>query len=195
MKEEANKLPTESPKPEFDPWEWAQGCDPASNPGELLKSCALQAHEVIKANQQDTEVQGLALKLMNMVAGIFQSDWKNPDGSYDEDAIRRAHVKMYMVGVESLRLAIVTKHDSMSVDEVIDEFRERILSAGGKKAARARHEDSNLKKTKLLAEWDATGNQYDSRADFSRIIGSIHGVKERTLLSWIAVHEKKKAQA
>lgn len=61
-----------------------------------------------------------------------------------------------------------------------------------KERAEKRHAPINQKKDALLAEWDATHAEYDSRADFARIISAREKMKERTLYDWIAAHEKKK---
>lgn len=58
--------------------------------------------------------------------------------------------------------------------------------------AKKRHAETNGKKAASLAEWDATGSEYESRADFARIISSRDGIKYRTLYDWIAAHEKTK---
>ncbi|MFP6847916.1 MAG: hypothetical protein VCA57_04370 [Pseudomonas sp.] len=88
-----NKPKSEVPmeRPEYDPWEWLQGDDPANNPGDLLKSCAFQAHRVIEANKGSPEMQKQALDLLNMAVGMFTSfDWKSQDGTISEDAVRRS---------------------------------------------------------------------------------------------------------
>lgn len=158
-------LPIEPTKLEFDPWEWAQGDDPTNNPGELLKSCGRQAEAVIKANKGNPELQSQALGLMNMVVGIFTAfDWKRADGTANDDAIRRSLVAMYMVGVESARLAITTKQDSVSVDEAINELKRQTLSDSARRAADARHSQpggSRDRRDKIRAIW-ATG-KYSSR--------------------------------
>ncbi|WP_324731579.1 hypothetical protein [Pseudomonas paeninsulae] len=59
--------------------------------------------------------------------------------------------------------------------------------------AALRHAPTNQQKAATLTEWDATSSDYESRADFSRIIGKRDGIKERTLYDWIASHEKSKA--
>lgn len=59
--------------------------------------------------------------------------------------------------------------------------------------AALRHAPTNQQKAAALTEWDATSSDYESRADFVRIIGKRDGIKERTLYAWIAAHEKSKA--
>lgn len=58
--------------------------------------------------------------------------------------------------------------------------------------AAQRHAPSNQRKATLLAEWDATSSEYESRADFARIISQREGVIYRTLYDWIAAHERTK---
>ena len=104
-------------KPEYDPWEWIQGDDPANNPGDLLISCAKQALRITEANKDNVRIRDQALDLANMATGMFTTfEWKGPDGAISEDAVRHSLVAMYMVGVESARLAIATKQDSVSID-------------------------------------------------------------------------------
>ena len=66
------------------------------------------------------------------------------------------------------------------------------ISANGKRSAKVRHATTNQIKDALLIEWDATHAEYDSRADFARIISAREKMKERTLYDWITAHEKKK---
>lgn len=65
-------------------------------------------------------------------------------------------------------------------------------SREAKERAKLRHQKMNTQKAAVLAEWDATGSEYESRADFARIVGGLHGLKHRTLYEWIAAHEKSK---
>lgn len=59
--------------------------------------------------------------------------------------------------------------------------------------ATLRHASTNQQKATLLAEWDAQGREYKSRADFARIVSKRDGVKYRTLYDWIAQHDSEKA--
>jgi hypothetical protein len=56
------------------------------------------------------------------------------------------------------------------------------------KAAQAKHSPRNQVKSIILAEWCATGAEYNSRADFSRILGDLHGEKHRTVYDWVTQH-------
>lgn len=58
--------------------------------------------------------------------------------------------------------------------------------------AELRHKPANQQKTALLAEWDATASEYESRADFTRIVSQREGMKYRTLYEWIARHDSAK---
>jgi hypothetical protein len=64
------------------------------------------------------------------------------------------------------------------------------ISASATARANIRHQEMKSKKSELLQEWDASGGEYESRADFARIISKLRGVKYRTLYEWIAGHEK-----
>ncbi|NHN76689.1 hypothetical protein HA520_05220 [Azotobacter chroococcum] len=66
------------------------------------------------------------------------------------------------------------------------------MSLTASKAASIRHKENREQKAAILAEWEATGSQYNSRADFARIVGELRGIKYRTLYDWIAAHEKTK---
>lgn len=59
--------------------------------------------------------------------------------------------------------------------------------------AELRHKPTNQRKVTLLAEWDATASEYESRADFARIVSQREGMKYRTLYDWIAIHDRTKA--
>lgn len=65
-------------------------------------------------------------------------------------------------------------------------------SREAKDRAKRRHQEMNAQKAVVLAEWDTTGSEYESRADFARIVGDLRGLKHRTLYEWIAAHEKSK---
>ncbi len=149
----------------FDPLEWLTSSEtPSCNPGELLRSCGLQAGKVIEASQGDSEIQNQALDLLNMVAGTLQIGWKNSDGTFDEEAIRQSLVAMYLVGLDSARLAITTRHDAASIDQAINELKQQVRSSSAKKAADARHSKpggSRDLKAQIQEIW-ATG-KYQSR--------------------------------
>ncbi|WP_288079208.1 hypothetical protein [Pseudomonas sp.] len=59
--------------------------------------------------------------------------------------------------------------------------------------AELRHKPTNQRKAALLTEWDATASEYESRADFARIVSQREGLKYRTLYDWIAAHDRTKA--
>ncbi|MBA5978729.1 hypothetical protein HT737_30085 [Pseudomonas sp. MD195_PC81_125] len=104
---------------------------------------------------------------------------------------------------------VIARHiDGRGLDEAIDIvqtnlasanlYRECInsvslaLGARAKKASKSRHESMNLLKAKLVEEWERSRGEYESRADFVRIVARLHGVKERTLYEWIGKHEQLK---
>lgn len=58
--------------------------------------------------------------------------------------------------------------------------------------ANKRHALTNKAKMKLLEEWDRTGSEYKSRADFCRIVSRGHGLKERTAQEWIQAYERER---
>ncbi|MFR0691645.1 hypothetical protein ACLUTX_19765 [Enterobacterales bacterium AE_CKDN230030158-1A_HGKHYDSX7] len=66
-----------------------------------------------------------------------------------------------------------------------------LTSAAAVDRAALRHAPTNALKEVLLQEWDATAGEYQSRADFARIVGQREGVKYRTLYDWITAHEKR----
>lgn len=94
---------------------------------------------------------------------------------------------------------------ALSVFEAIAETRQTLThcearhsgdwraSHEARERAALRHAPTNQQKAAVLTEWDATSSDYESRADFARIIGKRDGIKERTLYDWIAAHEKSKA--
>ncbi|MEN5198468.1 hypothetical protein ABE525_04515 [Pseudomonas wadenswilerensis] len=56
--------------------------------------------------------------------------------------------------------------------------------------AKKRHQDMNDRKTALLEDWAAHSSEYESRADFVRIMSDLKGIKYRTLYDWIASYDK-----
>jgi hypothetical protein len=73
---------------------------------------------------------------------------------------------------------------------VLAHFRKKKWGKGGK----SRHRDTEQHKSSILAEWDRDKSGYKSRADFCRIISKRDGLKERTVYTWIANHEKLKVK-
>lgn len=94
---------------------------------------------------------------------------------------------------------------ALSVFEAIAETRQTLThceerhsrdwrtSHEARERAALRHAPTNQQKAAVLTEWEATSSDYESRADFARIIGKRDRIKERTLYDWIAAHEKSKA--
>lgn len=76
-------------------------------------------------------------------------------------------------------------------------FSGEMLELAGSHEARQRaalrHEPTNQRKAAMLTEWDATASEYESRADFARIVSQREGLKYRTLYDWIAVHDRTKS--
>lgn len=61
------------------------------------------------------------------------------------------------------------------------------------KGGRARNAETTKLKHRLREEWDAQKHEYESRADFARIVSKREGMIERTLYDWITEHERAKA--
>jgi hypothetical protein len=74
----------------------------------------------------------------------------------------------------------------------VSSYRRARASNQARDLATKKHSSSNELKAALLAEWDSSGAEYKSRADFSRVIGKRDGVIARTLDEWIAKHQKSK---
>lgn len=100
---------------------------------------------------------------------------------------------------ESLRLAL--RAEAQANQRLLDKMRiavpaeaealaKKKVSLAASKAAKVRHSATAEKKARLLAEWDATGGEYESRADFARIVSQREGMLYRTLYDWIAVHDR-----
>lgn len=56
--------------------------------------------------------------------------------------------------------------------------------------AKKRHQHMNARKAELIDDWIKNGAEYESRADFVRIMSDLKGIKYRTLYDWIANHDK-----
>ncbi|UUC19771.1 hypothetical protein NOV18_04480 [Pseudomonas asiatica] len=64
------------------------------------------------------------------------------------------------------------------------------ISAMAAERAKKRHQDMNSRKAEILEDWAANHSEYESRADFVRIMSDLKGIKYRTLYDWIARFEK-----
>ncbi|WP_271194514.1 hypothetical protein [Pseudomonas turukhanskensis] len=59
------------------------------------------------------------------------------------------------------------------------------ISEAARTRALKRHAPTNKIKHQLLEEWRNTSSEYESRADFCRIVSRREGLKERTVYEWI----------
>ncbi len=84
----------------------------------------------------------------------------------------------------------ISELDGSESLQLLDEFLRSINARG---LAEQRHARTNQQKSALLTEWETTASEYESRADFARIVSQREGVKYRTLYDWIAAHDRGKA--
>ena len=84
----------------------------------------------------------------------------------------------------------ISELDGSESAQFLDGFLRSINASG---LAEQRHARTNQQKSNLLAEWEATASEYESRADFARIVSQREGLKYRTLYDWIAAHDRAKA--
>ncbi|TLP74752.1 hypothetical protein FEA48_11095 [Pseudomonas nitroreducens] len=70
--------------------------------------------------------------------------------------------------------------------------RRKNASLDARERAIKRHAATNEQKSRLLKEWADSSSEYQSRADFCRIISQREGMLYRTLYDWIARHDRDK---
>ncbi|MBN2974703.1 hypothetical protein [Pseudomonas lactucae] len=75
---------------------------------------------------------------------------------------------------------------------VTSESQSRAVSDVARERAKKRHAHTNKIKSDLLSEWDTHFAEYNSRADFSRIVSQRDGLLYRTVYDWIASHDRSK---
>lgn len=80
-----------------------------------------------------------------------------------------------------------------ALDPSVHKIMSNFASQAARKAADARHESNRVKRRAVLAEWDATANEYESRSDFARIISQRDKLKYRTVREWTVEHDKTKS--
>jgi len=71
-----------------------------------------------------------------------------------------------------------------------DELAKKKVSLAARRAASARHKDTNQQRLAALAEWDASGPKYSGMAAFARHRHKAFGVTESTLYRWVRDHRK-----
>lgn len=75
----------------------------------------------------------------------------------------------------------------------VDELAKKKVSLAARRAADARHKDTNRQRLAALEEWDASGENYSGMAAFARHRHKTYGINERTLYSWVRDHRKAKS--
>ncbi|WP_314020187.1 hypothetical protein [Stutzerimonas degradans] len=71
-----------------------------------------------------------------------------------------------------------------------DELAKKKVSLAARRAASARHKDTNQQRLAALAEWDVSGENYSGMAAFARHRHKAFGVTENTLYRWVRDHRK-----
>ncbi len=71
-----------------------------------------------------------------------------------------------------------------------DELAKKKVSLAARRAADARHKDTNQQRLAALEEWDTSGGNYSGMAAFARHRHKAYGINERTLYSWVRDHRK-----
>ncbi|MCQ2031958.1 hypothetical protein [Stutzerimonas zhaodongensis] len=74
-----------------------------------------------------------------------------------------------------------------------DELAKNKVSLAARRAASARHKDTNEQRLAALAEWDVSGENYSGMAAFARHRHKAFGVTENTLYRWVRDHRKSNA--
>lgn len=122
-------------------------------------------------------------------------DYK-PNESDDEPALEALLVYQLdqLVGIShknNIQQMLRVSADIFEIQNLLGERgKQRDFSNKAAGSARIRHEKTTLMKEQAIAEWLATGGEYESRSDFARIVGTLRGIKYRTLYDWITEHER-----
>ncbi|HFL7939730.1 TPA: hypothetical protein ACG5DM_002772 [Pseudomonas putida] len=90
----------------------------------------------------------------------------------------------------SKRAMFLLQLNEKELPERVEALAKKRLSLSASLAASARHKETGESKLKALSCWDATGENFSSRAAFARTKHKEYGVTERTLYGWIATHER-----
>ena len=149
-------------KPRFDPYEWARNAqgDDIFSPYDIAMSAGKQITQLLKETD-DKGVQEIALNVINVFATIV-SDKKD---SKDPEFVRAAMTRMYIMGAEAMRLAIIAETDNDAARaSLIEQFRRDTIAESARNAIESRHNKPNGSRDKqeqMRAIW-ATG-RYSSR--------------------------------
>jgi hypothetical protein len=147
----------------FDPYGWARTAqgDDVFSPGDIGLNTAKQITALLKENK-DGDVQEVALRVLNSFAAVVGDKM---DFTGNPDLVRAAMTRMYVMGVEAMRLAIITDtEDDTERAVLIEKFKRDTIAASARNALELRHSKpggSRAKREAIQAIW-ASG-KYSSR--------------------------------
>lgn len=96
--------------------------------------------------------------------------------------VRTILMGLMMAGIEGMK----AKQETVILQAVVEQkTASNTSSATARKAAKARHAPINQQKSKALAEWYKTHDQYSSMSAFAQYRHKEFGVKARTVIDWI----------
>lgn len=167
-------------KKAFDPYEWARHLkgDDIFSPGDIALSAAKQITALLKETD-DKEIQEIALRLLNSFAAIVGG---NEDFTKNDDLTRAALTRMYVMGVEAMRLAvIVATPDDADRAGLVQQFKQDTIAENARRALEIRHnkpDGSRAKREQIRAIW-ASG-KYSSRDACAEEEGAALGMSPST---------------
>lgn len=142
------------------------------NVGEILIDCTKQANGIVETVKQITKdpqeqraIAEAAVNLMNWAVDAFGVASEAVKDSNNKEAARLALCKMYLVGVEASRVAIMSKKNDVSVEDAIEEISRRARQSVARRGANAVHDKpggNREKQNRIRSIW-ASG-KYSSRA-------------------------------
>lgn len=151
-------------KVKFDPYGWArdiQDPDDFFSPGDIAKSAGKQITALLKQNK-DKDVQDTALRVLNDFVAIVGD---KEDFTADPALTRAALTRMYVMGVEAMRLALLAQTDDPAeLADLVEQFKRDTIAEHARRAIEKRHskpDGSRAKREAIRSIW-ATG-KYSSR--------------------------------
>lgn len=94
-----------------------------------------------------------------------------------------------------LDAALYTFADMMEISWLresifVEDYSSTNVKIAARRSARIRHAPLTEIKNSVLRQWDETKHEYESQADFCRIVSALFKLKYRTTYDWISAHKK-----
>lgn len=150
----------------FDPYAWSRNIQEVNDffsPGDIALHAAGQIRQLLE-DTKDEDIRDTALHIMNVFAAIV-SRTGDESGLTDPERIREAMTRMYVMGVESMRLAVLSSFENgLDRAAILEKIRKDAIIENARQAIEKRHSKpggSRSKQEKIREIW-ASG-KYSSR--------------------------------